>query len=71
MGRTNLEILELTPFFSSRHLMVRGRVAELEAVAQAVVRAWLRLSMNLKQMNYEEYDILYFTHTSVDFFVRR
>ena len=48
MGRTNLEILELTPFFSSRHLMVRGRVAELEAVAQAVVRAWLRLSMNLK-----------------------
>ena len=39
MGRTNLEILGSTPFFSSRQLMVTGRVAELEAVPQAVMMA--------------------------------
>ena len=39
MGRTNLEILGSTPFFSSRHFMVTGRVAELDEVPQAVMMA--------------------------------
>ena len=47
MGRTNLEILGSTPFFSSRQFMVTGSVAELEAVLQAVMMAWPMLAMNL------------------------
>ena len=41
IGRTNLEILGSTPLFSSRQFMVMGSVAELEAVPQAVMMAWL------------------------------
>ena len=51
MGRTNLEILGSTPFFSSRQFMVTGSVAELEAVPQAVVMAPNMFLMNLKQKN--------------------
>ena len=47
MGRTNLEIFRSTPFFSSRQFMVTGRVAKLEAVPQAVVRAPDMFLMNL------------------------
>ena len=46
-NRTNLEIFGSTPFFSSRQFMVTGRVAELEAVPQAVVRAPDMFFMNL------------------------
>ena len=49
IGRTNLEILGSTPLFTSRHLMVTGRLAELEAVPQAVMMAWLWLAMNLQK----------------------
>ena len=48
MGRTNLDILGSTLFFSSRQFMVTGRVAELEAVPQAVVSAPSMFLMNLK-----------------------
>ena len=47
MGRTNLEILGSTPFLVSRQFMVMGSEAELEAVPQAVMMAWLWLAMNL------------------------
>ena len=48
MGRTNLDILGSTLFFFSRQFMVTGRVAELEAVPQAVVIAPSMFLMNLK-----------------------
>ncbi len=41
-----LAILESTPFFSSRRLMVTGRVALDEAVPKAVVKALVMLAMN-------------------------
>lgn len=47
IGRTNLDILGSTLFFSSRQFMVTGRVAELEAVPQAVVSAPSMFRMNL------------------------
>ena len=47
MGRTNLDILGSTLFFSSRQFMVTGRVAELEAVPQAVVSALSMFRINL------------------------
>ena len=47
IGRTSLATLGSTPFFSSRQWKVTGSVAELEEVPQAVIRAWLRLAMNL------------------------
>ena len=43
----NLEILLSTLFFSSRALMVTGRVAELEAVPKAVTIALPMFAMNL------------------------
>ena len=36
---SNLAICWLTPFFSSMQLIVTGRVAELEPVPKAVIRA--------------------------------
>ena len=43
----NLDILLSTLFFSSRALMVTGRVAELEAVPKAVTIALPMFAMNL------------------------
>ena len=45
----NLEILLSTLFFSSRALMVTGRVAELEAVPKAVTIAFPMFAMNLRE----------------------
>ena len=45
----NLEILLSTLFFSSRALMVTGRVAELEAVPKAVTIALPMFAMNLRE----------------------
>ena len=56
MGRTNLAILGSTPFFSSRALIVTGRVAELDAVPNAVAKGFPMLAINL---NYT------FTHRSL------
>ena len=47
-GRANLTTLDLTLFFSSKALMVTGRVAELEAVPNAVTIALPMLAMNLE-----------------------
>ncbi len=47
MGRTNLEIRGSTPFLFSRQSMVTGRVAEEEAVPNAVVSALAMLPTNL------------------------
>ena len=46
---SHLDILGLTPFFSSRQFMVTGKVAELEAVPQAVVMAPVILEMKLNK----------------------
>ena len=48
MITTDLEILLSTLFFSSKALMVTGRVAELEAVPNAVTIALPMLAMNLE-----------------------
>ena len=45
--RIHLEILLSTRFFSSKELMVTGKVAELEAVPKAVTMAFPMLEMNL------------------------
>ena len=45
----NLDILLSTLFFSSRALMVTGRVAELEAVPKAVTIALPMFAMNLRE----------------------
>ena len=47
VSNNNLEILLSTLFFSSRALMVTGRVAELEAVPKAVTIALPMFAMNL------------------------
>ena len=49
MFYNNLEILLSTLFFSSRALMVTGRVAELEAVPKAVTIALPMFAMNLAE----------------------
>ena len=48
---THLDILLSTLFFSSKALMVTGRVAELEAVPNAVTIALPMLAMNLEDGN--------------------
>ena len=47
IGRTNLAILGSTLFFFSRTEIVTGRVAELDAVPNAVTRGFPMLAMNL------------------------
>ena len=49
VSNNNLEILLSTLFFSSRALMVTGRVAELEAVPKAVTIALPMFAMNLRE----------------------
>ncbi len=44
MGSTNLDILGSTPFPRSMHSMVIGKVAEEEAVPNAVVSAFIMLA---------------------------
>ena len=46
MGRTNLEIRGSTSFLVSKHSMVSGRVAALEAVPNAVLSALPMLAIN-------------------------
>ena len=48
MGRTNLQIRGSTLFLVSNKLMVTGRVAELDPVPKAVVKAFAMFAMNLK-----------------------
>ena len=52
---TDLEILLSTLFFSSKALMVTGRVAELEAVPNAVTIALPILAMNLEDEGEEKF----------------
>ena len=47
IGKTNLQTLESTWFFVSSRLMVTGRVALLEPVPKAVVKAFVMFAMNL------------------------
>lgn len=47
IGSTNLETLWSILLLTSRHLIVTGKEAELEAVPKAVANAWNILLMNL------------------------
>ena len=47
IGRTKRAIFGSTPFFSSRALIVTGRVAELDAVPNAVAKGFPILAINL------------------------
>ena len=56
---TDLEILLSTLFFSSKALMVTGRVAELEAVPNAVTIALPMFAMKLQYEGEEKYEEKY------------
>jgi hypothetical protein len=47
IGKTNWVILGSILFFSSKQVIVTGKVAEDEAVPKAVVKAFMMFPMNL------------------------